>query len=255
MTTAFRPFHVEDSTEPAGALPVEAAALLLRKGLIVARSDGARLDLAGGGPIDLRLEDIRAALCSAGLIGPARGESMPLRLSPDGPELARVDRSAVRILGMWVDKVHVNGLVPQPEGPPLVWLSRRSAAAEWNPDRFDTLVAGGRAAGRSIDQTLVAEAWEEAGISGPQLDGLRGAGRLSVTYVTSKGLHREVLTIFDLGLDPGFRPVCRDAEIAWHSRRSLADLERLVAQTDEMKFSSRLVCRDLLGRLGAAATI
>jgi 8-oxo-dGTP pyrophosphatase MutT (NUDIX family) len=251
MTAAFRSFHIDDAPEPAGATPLEVAARLVRRGLMTARAGGGRIELAAGAPLETRLDDIRAELSGAGLIGPPRGEAMPLRLTPEGAELARIDRSAVRILGLWVDKVHINGLVAQPDGPPQVWLSRRAPRAEWNPDRFDTLVAGGRAAGRGIAETAAAEAWEEAGITADRLDGLRPAGRMSVTYVTARGLHREVLVIFDLALDPGFRPACHDAEIARHRCLPLDALARLTAEAQALKFASLLVCRDLLGRLAA----
>ncbi len=253
MTTAFRPFHVEGADEPAGAVPFDAAELLLAHGLVAARAGGGRLELAGRASLDDRLEDVRAALCRAGLIGPPRGEAMPLRLSPEGAEIARLDRSAVRILGVWVDKVHINGLVPQPGGTPDIWLSRRAPSAEWNPDRFDTLVAGGRAAGHSIARTLAAEAHEEAGIGAALLERLQPAGRLSVTYVSAKGLHREFLVIFDLALEPGFQPVCHDGEITWHRRLSLAALEGLIDAPGEMKLSSRIVCRALITRLREAS--
>lgn len=253
MTPAFRPFHVAGAAEPAGALPLAAAELLLCRGLVMAQAEGGRLEVAGGATLDLRLEDMRAVLQGAGLIGPPRGEPMPLRLLPEGAELARVDRSAVRALGLWVDKVHVNGLVPTPGADPQVWLSRRSPAAEWNPDRFDTLVAGGRAAGRSIAQTVADEAWEEAGLTTDRLQALRPAGRMTVTYVSGKGLHREVLVLFDLDLDPGFGPVCHDAEISEHCLVSLAALVRLTTVPRLLKFSSLLVCRDLVARLDRAA--
>jgi 8-oxo-dGTP pyrophosphatase MutT (NUDIX family) len=251
MSTAFRCFHLAGAAEPAGAAPLDAASLLLRRGLMTAREGGARLEVALGAPLETRLDDIRAALHDAGMIGPPRGEAMPLRLVPGGDDLAGIDRSAVRILGVWVDKVHINGLIARTEGPPFVWLSRRSPQAEWNPDRFDTLVAGGRAAGRSIAETASAEAWEEAGLTAELLAGLRLAGRMSVTYVSDRGLHREVLIIFDLSLNRTFQPVCHDAEIAWHQCLPLSDLERLVKETHQLKFSSLLVCHDLLRRHSA----
>ncbi len=117
-------------------------------------------------------EDNRATLHRAGMIGPARKELMALRLVPEGPELAVVDRSAMRMLGLWVHKVHVNGLEKN-EGPPQVWLSRRAAHAEWNANRFDTLIAGGCAAGQSLEETVRLEGWQEAGVTPAHLAELK----------------------------------------------------------------------------------
>jgi len=248
---AFRSFYIPDADVPVGAIPLDAAELLEAQGLLWPKASGARLELCGRAPLAERLEDVRAALHRAGMIGPARGEPMALRLVPDGPELAVVDRSAVRMLGLWVHKVHVNGLVPRHDGPPQVWLSRRAAQAVWNPDRFDTLIAGGRAAGQSVEETVASEAWQEAGVTHAQLAGLRPVSRLSVQYPSDRGFLREVLIAFDLDLPDSFEPECHDGEIAWARRVDLSELQQIVADGKEMKLSSALVSRDLLRRFGA----
>jgi 8-oxo-dGTP pyrophosphatase MutT (NUDIX family) len=247
---AYRSFHIPEADVPAGAIPLDAAELLEAQGLLRPKASGARLELCARAPLPDRLEDVRDALHRAGMIGPARAEPMALRLVPEGPEVAVVDRSAVRMLGLWVHKVHVNGLVPRPDGPPQVWLSRRSAQAVWNPDRFDTLIAGGRAAGQTVDDTVTLEAWQEAGVTPAQLTALRPVSRLSVQYPSERGFLREVLIFFDLDLPETFVPECHDGEIAWARRVSLADLRAIVADGTEMKLSSALVSSDLLRRFG-----
>ncbi len=250
ISSVYRNFHIPDVDIPAGAIPLEVAELLERQGLLQPKANGARLELCAHAPLSDRLEDIRAALHHAGVIGPPRHEPMAVRLVPEGPELAVVDRSAMRLLGLWVHKIHINGLVHNDDDPPLVWLSRRSAYAEWNANRYDTLIAGGCAAGHSIDQTIRLEAWQEAGIVPAQLTGLQPVSRLSVQYPSERGLLREVLIIFDLYLSDSFAPVCHDGEIAWAQRISLSELSAVLADETEMKLSSALVCRDLLRRLG-----
>lgn len=252
--SVYRSFHIPESDIPAGAIPLDAAQYLETQGLLWPKADGARLELCARAPLSDGLEDIRAALHKAGMIGPARGELMALRLVPDGPELAVIDRSAVRMLGLWVHKVHVNGLV-QGSGPPRVWLSRRAAHAEWNANRFDTLVAGGCAAGHDIEQTVRLEGWQEAGLTPAKLADLKPVSRLSVQYPSERGFLREVLVIFDLGLPENFTPHCHDGEIDWAQRVSLDELQALLALSTEMKLSSALVCRDLLRRLGHVPTV
>ena len=245
----YRSFHIPDADIPAGAIPLEVAEYLEARGLLWPKADGARLELCTRAPLSDRLEDIRAALHKAGMIGPARGELMALRLIPEGPELAVIDRSAVRILGLWVHKVHVNGLV-QGNGPPQVWLSRRAAHAEWNANRYDTLVAGGCAAGQRVEETVRVEGWQEAGLTPAQLEGLKPVSRMSVQYPSERGFLREVLIFFDLDLPDSFSPQCHDGEIDWARRLTLDELHPLLTEGAEMKLSSALVCRDLLRRLG-----
>ncbi|CUX79432.1 MAG: NUDIX domain [Roseibaca calidilacus] len=249
ISTVYRSFHIPDAELTAGAIPFDVAEYLEKLGLLRAKADGARLELCARAPLSDRLEDVRAALHKTGMIGPARGELMALRLVPEGPELAVIDRSAVRILGLWVHKVHVNGLV-QGSGPPQVWLSRRAAHAEWNANRFDTLVAGGCAAGHGIEQTVRLESWQEAGLTSAQLADLKPVSRMSVQYPSERGFLREVLIIFDLDLPGNFTPECHDGEIDWAKRVSLDEMHHLLLDGTEMKMSSALVCRDLLRRLG-----
>ena len=202
-------------------------------------------------PVTDTLEAIREILFAEGMIGPPRHEQMAVRLTAEGEVQGTVDRSAVRALGLWIIKVHVNGLVHLGDGRTEIWLSRRAPHASWNPDRFDTLVAGGVAANQSVTVAVQAESWEEAGLTSDALTVLRGPRRMTVQYVSERGLHRELLVIHDLTLDPDFVPQCQDGEIAWARRFDLEGMSRLLDTPSEMKFSSAMVCRDLLGRLPA----
>lgn len=246
---AFRPFHVLGQDVPLGSVTLDAAALLTVRGVLDSAGATAHLVLPDM-PVSDALEAIRDTLYSAGLIEAPRQEHMPVRLTAEGETLGTIDRSALRALGLWVTKVHVNGLVRM-EGGPEVWLSRRARHAAWNPDRFDTLVAGGVAAGQNVSAAVQAESWEEAGLL-PEVVATRSPARqMAVQYVTERGLHRELLVIHDLELDPEFIPRCQDGEIEWARRVDLDSLQRLVDLPGEMKFSSALVCADLLDRLSS----
>lgn len=245
---AFRPLHFASHPQPLGAISLPIAAHLLRRGLL---ADGQRLSLVGNDPTS-RLEDIRAELFSCGWIEPPRHEQMPVTDGPHGVELARLDRSALRILGFWAQKVHINGLVElDGDESPCVWLSRRSGLAPSNPSKWDTLVAGGRAAGQSLDHTIAQEGWEEAGIDQALLTGLRYIGEMPLTYVTRRGFHQELLVIHDLVLPSDYLAVCHDGEIEEHIRLSLDDLVIRLADPSEFKFSSYLVLSDMIVRMRA----
>jgi len=243
---AFRPLHFTSHPEPLGAVSLPVAGHLLRRGLL---DDGERLSIAGDDPT-ARLEDIRDELFRCRWIEPPRHEQMPVTAGPRGSELARLDRSALRILGFWAQKVHINGLV-EAEGPdgPLVWISRRSGLAPSNPSRWDTLVAGGRASGHSLAQTAAQEAWEEAGIDADRIAALHPVGEMAVQYVSRRGFHQELLVIHDLPLPRGFVAICHDGEIEESIRLTLRELEIRLADLQQFKFSSFLVLMDLVARI------
>jgi 8-oxo-dGTP pyrophosphatase MutT (NUDIX family) len=242
---AFRPLHFPSHSDPLGAVSLPVAQHLLWRGLL---ADGARLSLEGNDP-SARLEDIRDDLFCNGWIEPPRHEQMPVTDGPRGAELARLDRSALRILGFWAQKVHINGLVDQddPDGP-SIWISRRSGLAPSNPGRWDTLVAGGRASGHSIGQTARQESWEEAGIESALMTGLQPVGDMAVQYVSRRGFHQELLVIYDLALPKDFVAVCHDGEIEESTRLTCGELTLRLADPQQFKFSSYLVLMDLVRR-------
>ncbi len=252
VARAFRPLHFRDQPDPLGAVALPVADHLVRRGLL---ADGPHVTLVTGDPTD-RLEDIRAELFHQGWIEPERHEQMPVMVGPYGAELARLDRSALRILGFWAQKVHINGLAgADGPGQPSVWISRRSAQAPSNPGRWDTLIAGGRAAGNSLEQTALLEGWEEAGVSPDLMHGLHRIGELAVQYVSPRGFHQELLIIYDLTLPDDFRAVCHDGEIEESIRLSFRELTDRLADPREFKFSSYLVLTDLVARDPTAGVV
>lgn len=247
---AFRPLHFSDHPDALGAVAFPVADHLLRRGLL---QEGPRLMLAAGDPTQ-RLEDIRAELFREGWIEPERGEQMPVTAGPHGVELARLDRSALRILGFWAQKVHINGLVePDGAGGLSVWISRRSELAASNPGRWDTLVAGGRAAGRSLAQTAAQEGWEEAGIDPCTMEHLQRTRELPVQYVSPRGFHQELLVMHDLRLPADFHAICHDGEIDQSLLLPFDEMTARLAKPQEFKFSSYLVLTDLVARRQAGA--
>ncbi|MFP4451013.1 MAG: NUDIX domain-containing protein [Rhodosalinus sp.] len=246
-TLAFRPLHFDIHPRPLGAVPLSVAAHLVARGLL--RDDAHHVTLPSRDPTDA-LEDIRDELFRCGWIEPPRGEAMAVTDGPAGTELARLDRSALRILGFWVQKVHINGLVEGAGRQPLsVWISMRSGHALSSPGKWDTLIAGGRAAGRSVAQTAAQEGWEEAGLDARLLQGLRPVEETAVTYVSDRGLHQELLIVHDLTLPANFEAVCHDGEIAYSRCLPLPDLEARLARSRDFKPGSYLVLSGLVRRL------
>ncbi|WP_164730381.1 NUDIX domain-containing protein [Pelagibacterium montanilacus] len=240
------PFRVTQSAEPLGHVSDDVADLLVRAGS-VSRS-GSAIVLEPHDNLTLTLDHVRQVLFQEAAIGPPRGEAMPVTLGPGGKEVARIDRSALRVLGLWATKVHINGLIRDAAGEGAVWLSRRAASAAAAPGSFDTMVAGGLACGQTPLETARKEAWEEAGLMPEALDALRMVTRMPVVYASDQGLHQELLVIYDLDLPPGFTPRCIDGEIDETVCIPLSRLGQALDGGMAFKTSSALVCRELLAR-------
>ncbi|EKF60320.1 thiamine pyrophosphokinase [Agrobacterium albertimagni AOL15] len=246
---AFRPFSLTSYAAPLGFLPGPCARVLIDGGLMVA--DGAALSMPCDGDLTERLEKARLLLLDAGLIGPRRGEMMPVRPSFDADPIAIIDRSAMRILGLWATKVHVNGLVNTgSDTPPDVWLSLRAAHSTAFPGYFDTLVAGGQPHDLDAATTAVKEAWEEAGIDATLMENARHIGDEPVCYVSRQGFHQELLSVYDLVLPRDWSPTCIDGEVESNTLVSMDELRSGLAGALDIKFGSHLVCQDVVTRHG-----
>lgn len=163
-----------------------------------------------------QLQQAATALRDAGLIGGWHDEryrcEQPLAdpCQAFGAELFRLERAAFRFLGLMSRAVHINGCMPDGR----VWCGRRAASKATDPGCLDNLAAGGLGAGEELLDCARRELFEEAGVP-PGLSGaLRLRGALRMTRWEPKGLHDEVLHIFDLALPADFVPRNRDGEVS-----------------------------------------
>ncbi|MGJ3265293.1 MAG: NUDIX hydrolase [Salinarimonas sp.] len=238
---------VDGTPEPIGAVTTAVAAVLA--GRVRERPDGYALpcdDLQQA--LDAAVERLRAA----GLCPPPRGEAIAVRAGPDGAELGRVDRSAAEPLGLIVRKACLVGYLPG--APVRVWLARRGKGQRTAPGLLDTMVAGGVAAGATLEETLAEEAREEASLAPERLRQARPAARLDRVAPGPQGLSREDLHVWDLAMDPDERPVPRDPEIAGFTLMALPQLAEALVPAREFKPGAAIVLRDALARWAAAST-
>lgn len=169
--------------------------------------------LAAGGwrveaPLDVSLHRLAEWLRDQRLSGRWRGELLDVR-APSGVVLGRIERSAVRALGLTTLAVHLVGHVR--EGG--VWVQQRALDKATDPGLWDTLVGGLVAAGESIADTLARETDEEAGLPIDALHGLRSSGHLMVRRPVADGYLIERIEVFEGALAPGAVPVNRDGEV------------------------------------------
>jgi 8-oxo-dGTP pyrophosphatase MutT (NUDIX family) len=189
----------------------------------------ARLDM----DVDSRsaaLGSVIAALAAAGSIVGWRDEIYAIRNEFDDAPLAYIERAAARFFGTMTYAVHLNGIVKYADRAPQLWIARRSDTKATDPGMLDNVVAGGIAWGLSIDETLVKECWEEAGI-GADLAARALRGRtVHVLQSIPEGTQAEQVIVFDLALPEGFIPHNQDGEVSEHRLARVDEAARWIEE-------------------------
>ena len=201
------------------------------------------------------LARVAATLRVEGALSSWRDEPYAVAAAFGAPAACTLERGAARYFGLRTYAAHVNGYVESPSGPWL-WFARRSAAKAIDPGMLDNLVGGGVGAGDGIADTVVREAWEEAGIPGAVARTARAAGTVHVRRALPDGLQDETIFVHDLGLPADFTPANQDGEAVAHRRVDLVEAARLIALRDGddvVTIDASLVVLDFLTRRGVFA--
>ena len=168
----------------------------------------------------------------------------------EGTPLFSVERSATALLGVLNLGVHLNGFVKRTDGIWL-WMARLARNRPRYPGKLDQMVAGGMTAYQSPQQVMKRECQEEAGVPMTLAETLKSVGLVTLCHHNSKGqLRREILYTYDLELPETFQPCNQDGEVEEFQLMPIAEVVRLVAETDEIKTNCNLVVLDFLVRHG-----
>jgi 8-oxo-dGTP pyrophosphatase MutT (NUDIX family) len=201
------------------------------------------------------LADVTNALRAMGEFPAWRDELYAVAPSFGASPVFVIERGAARWFGVRTWAVHVNGVVGQGIEADL-WFARRSPTKGIDPSRLDNLVGGGIAAGARVVDTLVKEAWEEAGIEASVARGARPAGAVHVRRALPDGLECETIFVYDLSLSRHFAPTNQDGEVVDFHRVDLYGAARLIAAdsgADEVTADASVVVLDFLLRQGHIA--
>lgn len=158
-------------------------------------------------------------------------------------DLFDIERAAARPFGLATQAVHVNGITGE-----SMWLARRSAAKATDPGMLDNLIGGGMTAGLSIEQVLIKEAWEEAGIPVELARRATRGGTVELLREVPEGVQCELVHIYDLELPRDFAPRNQDGEVAEFRLVPFAEARRLLQETDELTVDAALVALDFFTR-------
>ncbi len=218
---------------PPGSRPLTVAARVA--GWITPRATGAIAGLPGvhvedeavhiaaasprGLNLDAVLRGIAEALREAQCLRAWRDEL--LDVVGEGRTLARIERAAMRPLGMLTQAVHLNAWAPDGR----LWIARRALDKPNDPGLWDTLAGGLVAAGEDCETALLRESREEAGLQaveiaahGPLRVALRMHRRLP------EGYQVENLLLCDCVLDAAAAPANMDGEVCEIRCVSVAEL-------------------------------
>ena len=158
--------------------------------------------------LDASLERIAGWLREAGRLGRWRNEALDVTTT-EGDVVGRIERAAVRALGITTFAVHLIGTGAQGG----TWVQQRALDKATDPGLWDTLMGGLRGAGESVAETLERETWEEAGLRIADLGSIRPVGRLTMRRPVAEGYMVEHLDVFEAVVPGHLTPVNRDGEV------------------------------------------
>jgi hypothetical protein len=178
-----------------------------------------------------------------------RNELYPVnRRFADAPVLL-MERAATHLFGVPSYGINVNGLVRDGDSW-KVWVARRSATKQVDPNMLDLVVGGGLPHGISVHDNLLKECAEEAGIPKSIAQRARPASLLTLMIEAPEGLRVGVQFNFDLELPADFAPRNEDGEVAGFQLWTLDELQRNLRHADDFMYDVALANLDLLIRLG-----
>jgi 8-oxo-dGTP pyrophosphatase MutT (NUDIX family) len=246
----FRPFHV--GADRVGWVRHELADRLNRfSDVFVVEPDRVSL-LAALGDFESRsgaLARVLDVLVAEGAVPPLRREDYPVVTSWGQPPLLKIDRAAVAHFGVRSFGLHINGFVRRADGLHL-WIGKRAMDRGVAPGKLDNMIAGGQPIGLSLDENLVKEAQEEAGLSAEAARRAVPVSVVSYLMENSAGLKPDTLFVYDLEVGEDFVPRNNDGEVEYFMLLPLDDVARLVRDTEDFKFNVSLVIIDFLIRHG-----
>jgi 8-oxo-dGTP pyrophosphatase MutT (NUDIX family) len=154
-------------------------------------------------------------------------------------DLFDIERAAARPFGLTTTAVHLNGIVAGAK----MWLARRASTKPIDPGMLDNLVGGGLTSGLSVEQVLVKEAWEEAGIPAELARTATRGGTATVLREVPEGVQSEVIHVYDLEVPASFQPRNTDGEV---SEFKLLPFDAVLRE--QLTHEAELVARDYFTR-------
>jgi 8-oxo-dGTP pyrophosphatase MutT (NUDIX family) len=246
----FRPFYV--AGQPVGRVRKAIAERLMEfPALFVPHQGGIALSVRFNTP-EARSDAFRPVaekLVADGVVEQLRGEDYRVVAKWGAPILMAIDRAVVPALGIRAFGIHVNGVVRRDDGLHL-WIGKRAADKAVEPGKLDNMVAGGQPAHLTLQDNLVKEAAEEAGLGRELALTAKPVGAITYCMEEGIGLKRDTLFLYDLDMPQGVAARPLDGEMESFTLMAVPDLLARLRSGFEFKFNVALVLIDFLIRHG-----
>ncbi len=201
------------------------------------------------GALSERLADLARTLAAEGIVPPLLDEPYPVTAGGRGEAIASVDRVLAAYLGLRSFGQHLNGYVREGDRI-MMWIGRRARDRLIFPGALDNLVAGGLPHAVSLQENLIKESWEEAGMPASLAQNAVPVGALSYNRVAERGFRPDVLYCYDIELPRDFEPRNTDGEVEKFMLLPIEQVMEIVHDSDEFKLNCNLVVIDFLVRHG-----
>ena len=195
-------------------------------------------------PLLARIADI---LRDAGLLKTWRDEL--LTVYAEGEDLAKMERAAMRPLGLLTHAVHLNAWTPDLK----LYIARRAMTKATDPGMWDTLAGGLANGSEDLEQALLRETYEEAGLK-PDALTCRTPLRtlLRMHRRLPEGYQVENILVSDCILDPATEPRNTDGEVSEIRIASQQEVVQMIADRQITLEAALVILEGMLNQTAEA---
>ncbi len=209
------------------------------------RPDALRIGsgLQAGEPLDALLAEVARTLREADCLRGWRDELLDILAA--GECLGAIERAAMRPLGLLTRAVHLNAWTPDGR----LWIARRALSKATDPGMWDTLVGGLAGSREDLQQALLRECAEEAGLEPAQL-AARSPLRtiLRMHRRLPEGYQVEDLLTSTCVLPAGTQPANRDGEVMEIAQVDVGEAVQRIANGEFTVEAALVILEDITQR-------
>jgi len=195
------------------------------------------------------LDEVIRSLVQKQVIRAYLDEPYPVTDGDRNAAIMTLDRSAAAFFGIRCFGQHLNGYVRKNDGIHL-WIARRARDRHIEPGKLDNMVAGGLPWHTSLEENLIKECAEEAGMSASLARHSRAVGTVSYLAESVNGIKPDTLYCYDIELPEDFTPVCTDGEVESFHLIPVEEVMQIIHDSEDFKPNCNLVILDFLVRHG-----
>ena len=195
-----------------------------------------------------KLLEFGQSLVDEGIVGYLLDEPYPVK-NAAFETLFELDRALVAYFGVRSYGQHLNGFVRR-DNQLFLWIARRALDRRIFPGKLDNLVAGGLPHGLSLQENLLKECQEEAGMKPEIASQAILVSALTYNAMNEKGYKPDTLYCYDIELTEEFIPENTDGEVAGFELMPVENVKNKILEGGFFKPNCELVIMDFFCRHG-----